>query len=290
MQVGQYELANQAVNYYRWYLKRLHKRLSAAPPEAFPREIYNQILSGCATSGDFKAAMEVKQRMLWDNVNLDATSYAYLLVTAKGKDDILGILKWMSLADVTPNDLFEKTTLTPIQITKLLFNIQQCDKHRDFKLPMLWFRPNKSCKLTARVRSSRVPFHGEPVLNADNLRKQTAEQMRREREGTIEVKSVVACDQPATDRVLFLRQQIERLENDWRKELDELFEKQLDNATNQALHLHEMSVYPYLLALDKSEFIELMVQQMRMHATSLEINGIGASLLAVQLGRKVENL
>lgn len=287
--VGQYELALQAVNYYRWYLKRLHQRLSSEPPEVFPVDIYNGILSGCASTGDFNVASEVRQLMSWDNTNLNASSYAYLLAAAKGKDDMMGIIKSMSEANISLNDLFLETSLTTVQLGKLLSNIRNCDNNQDFEIPRFLFKSNETCKLTSGLKEARTPFHGKRILDEDLLREQTAEQKKRELAGLIRVKSVAAAKTP-TDRVIFLRQQVARCENDWRNDLNDLFDKQLEAATNQALHLHEMSVYPYLLALEKSSFIELMIQEMRSHALASETFSMGISYLASELGRKVENL
>lgn len=227
--------------------------------------------------------------MGWDNTNLNASSYAYLLAAAKGKADILGIMKSMSDANITLDNLFLETSLTIDQLNKLLSNIRISDNNSDFEIPRFVFKSNKTCGLTSGLKEARTPFNGEKILDENMLREQTVEQKRRELAGIVSVKSAAAAKKP-TDRVVFLRKQVTRCENNWRKDLSDLFDTHLEVATNQALHLHEMSVYPYLLALEKSSFIELMVHEMRSHALASESFSMGTLYLAGELGRKVENL
>ncbi|XP_018494990.1 DNA-directed RNA polymerase, mitochondrial [Galendromus occidentalis] len=287
--VGQHECALQAVNYYRWYLRKLHHRSGLRTPEPFPVDIYNLILSGCVISGDYKLATDIKQIMTWDNVNMDATTYAYLLATAKGQDDRNGLLKRMSDARITLEDLFRKTPLTNVQLAKLVQNIRCCSDNHDFEVPPAHFPPNKSCSMIADLSKSRQPFSGDRFFTHEVLRQKSNEQKSRELAGTVSVKSIAAIGKPSP-RVTFLRKQIAKCENEWRRELNELFIRYLENATNEALHLHHMSVYPYLLALDRSTFVDLMVQEMRAHAMASESFSMSFTYLASQLGQRVEVL
>lgn len=289
MQVGQYECALNAVNYNRWYLKKLHQRLAVGPPEPFPIDIYNILLSGCAEVEDFELANEVKTIMTWDNVNLNALSYAYLIACARGKNDILGLMKGMSDARITLDDLFLKTPLTEDLIKKLVRNIRSCDQSHDFEIPAFDFPSNQTCELVAKVKQRRVPFTADRLFEPEFLREKAAQQIRREVAGYATLKSVVASENPS-EHVEFLRQQVAKCEDEWRNELGVLFDAHLEEVTNQALHRHEMSVYPFLLSLEKPVFIDLMLDEMRTRALASEGFSMSLAYLALQLGRKVENL
>ncbi|XP_018494989.1 DNA-directed RNA polymerase, mitochondrial [Galendromus occidentalis] len=226
--------------------------------------------------------------MIKDNVEPDASTYAYLLAAAQHRDHYVGLIKEMSEAGITTEDLFRETSLTSVQLASLVQNIRCWSDQYAFDVPAARFPTNES-SVTAHLKSIRQPSSEERFFDPKLLRAKSMAQRKRELAGMVTVKSIAAPDKPS-QRVVFLRKQITKCENEWRRELNELYGRCIEKLSREALHTNVMCVHPYVLALDKSRLVNLLLQEMRAFALAPGSSSVSFTTVAARLGQKVELL
>ncbi|XP_029850897.2 DNA-directed RNA polymerase, mitochondrial isoform X2 [Ixodes scapularis] len=255
-------------------------------------KVFNSLLRGFSAKGKLGRVQELLRTMEHDGVRPDAQSYAALLEAharqpSLARDDVDGVLHQMAGQGITPEDLFKSCKFLGDQRERVLKAIHAVLP--DFEPAPPNYPTEYVCPLLERLsqqEKAHETFPGE-VVSLASLRNSAGEQLSWEVQGQVEVHSVAARLAQPSERVLFLRKQIEANEAAWRVRLKGAFVQNLKALYSHSYMNRGMSLYPYLSVLAPEVYVNIIIQEMRGLAMSSETFSPALSILHQGLGAKV---
>ncbi|CAN7938572.1 unnamed protein product [Ixodes hexagonus] len=254
--------------------------------------IFNSLLRGFSAKGKLGRVQEILRTMEHDGVRPDAQSYASLLEAyarqpSFAKDDVDGVLRQMEGEASFPRDMFRSCKFLGDQREKVLQAVHLVLP--DFVPAPLSYPTKYVCPLLERLGQQEKVHEASPGVAAtlQSLRSSAEEQLSWEVQGQVEVHSVAARLTQPSEKVLFLRKQVEANEAAWRVRLKDAFVQNLKALYSHSYMNRGMSLYPYLSVLPPEVYVNIIIQEMRGLAMSSETFSPALSVLHQGLGAKV---
>jgi DNA-directed RNA polymerase len=253
------------------------------------RDICNVLLKGYAIQNRLKGSHEVFKLMRHFEVQPDLKSYAWYLYVLSKNDrtkQAVNVLNDMKQKGLLIQDLFCESNLNQDQQFVIRQFVKKFNPTLEFTEPKENFE--LGCDITETLRDMpRAEYLPYDQFDVNTFRKEMHVQMELEKQGRSTIKSVYKAK--PTTRTQFCREQLNKLEQEWKTVLLNSLNFNLEVIKNKYTDMNGMNVYPYLCSLDLKALVDMMVDEAIMLGRTNGTYSPPSYLNYLNLGRRIQN-
>lgn len=253
------------------------------------RDVCNVLLKGYALENRLNGLHEVFKVMRHFDVQPDLKSYAwYLYILSKNNRIKLAtnVIAKMEHDGLVLSDMFCQSNLNLDQrfvVQKFIHKFKPQLAFTDLQV-----NNEPGCEIVKdlydRPRSEYVPMKR---FDLTEFRSALDEQMEMEKQGRVTIKSVY--ETKATGQTQFCRDELTRLEQEWKTVLVASLKQNLQVIQNKYSDMNGMNVYPYLCSLDLNATVDMMVDEAIMLGRMNGTYSPPSYINYLNLGRRIQN-
>ncbi|XP_064459637.1 DNA-directed RNA polymerase, mitochondrial-like [Ornithodoros turicata] len=288
IQANLLDQAHSALHFHRYKSRHQNNGISVVDIHVF-----NSLMRGFALKGKLSRCLELLHTMEHDKVEPDLHTYRSLLeVHARqatiSKQEVEKLVQALEGKGYTLEQLVTEGRFLGNQREKLLEAIHVAVP--EFEPEPMKYPRDYVCSLLKRLEKQEKAHdaysNSKGVMSMEELRRCASEQLAWEVEGQLTVKSVARETNPS-EKVIFLRKQVEATEAAWKVKLRESFLQNMKALFSHSYMIRGMSLYPYLNVLEPDCYVNIMLQEMRALAMSSETFSPAIGVLHHGIGAKV---
>lgn len=292
-------MVNRGLTTVLSYRQRAKKRKQAP---FFPIDLYNILLHGYAEKGSFERFKEVFAILEEDGVSFNEQTFAAIFEclgrTEESEENSHLIRKYirkveemgLSLNLIMDKSKFEfdqkDIALDAIRRIRPDFVPQYTPPNFDYNNVLL----NKLNEPTLNEESNEISpiMQSKKGFTKEQLQKMAREQLKIELDGSITIKSIENTKEFANAD--FCREKMEELYTIWRSQISAAVSRDLNTLRAQIRYNSQgnMTYYTYLKILDSTQYVDILLQEIRMLAEGSETYSPTVGQLYKNLGMKVQ--
>ncbi|KAF6211097.1 hypothetical protein GE061_014211 [Apolygus lucorum] len=280
------------LNHYVKYSNRTSKSVYITD-----QRLFDVLMHGYASSGQFDKLLEVWTLM--ESINVEPSIYAFAMrieaIARSNKHEKTELLNqalmMMEQKNFDLNDMFVQTpwvkdsqevVLEAIHVVKPKFSPSYPPPDLGYSNPLLNHLND--------MNNSSLVSPAKGVLNEDALNSFFIDQLTLEKSATLTVKSVEK-EPDQNEHLDLYRERLDSLMKSWEQSILSALKREIgalnsQHKSHRISYVH-MNLYPYLVVLEKRQYVDIIIQEIRKLAEGSETFSPGISLLHRGLGHQV---
>ncbi|XP_033208635.1 DNA-directed RNA polymerase, mitochondrial isoform X2 [Belonocnema kinseyi] len=254
--------------------------------------LYNFFLKECAARADLKNVKTLTKFIIKDSVKMVPETFAYIFECAARTEDpskeidfLSKMRNQMKKEEISFNDILTKPTFVADQKENVLRSVRLLEPNFEpvFEKPDLGY----NCRLLENIFENRVPESpAKGLLSHSDLEERRRRQFEIEVKGQVDIKSVAMREEPNTE-ILNARQKVKELEETWRKDACQAFERNYEALKIRERGLLTTHLHPFLSVLDKEEYVEAIMREIKRLGETAEAFSPPVNYLSKELGQNI---
>lgn len=259
-------------------------------------KVFDALFSGYAKSGKIEKLLELWKIMQTVKIKPSVLSFIYRLESiarsSKHDKDVLlnTTLRTMFDEGISINKLFTDTkwkgdtrevVLEAIRAVRPNFHPSKSKPDLNYSNPLL--------NHLNKTQNSNVVSPANGLICIDELKLLFNEQLKREKELYVQVRSVERSQ--STELATTYRNKLAALQSNWEKVIIDAFQRDLAGLNsfhhNVRRCCYQLNIYPYLTLLDKHEYKDIIMNEIRKLAEGSDAYCPNVSILYKELGSQV---
>ncbi|KAH0539281.1 DNA-directed RNA polymerase, mitochondrial isoform X1 [Cotesia glomerata] len=282
--------AYHTVMHYRNRSPKNHKKVREI-------SIYNILLQAYASRGQYPKVHDLMEVIRKDQLVPNAQTYAAVYecfgninVNPNKMQFLNKIYEKMKKSNITFDQVLNESRTKVNQYKNVLRGISLIDPN--FVPKIETENESYSCQLVKKIRPETATHNSpaEGLMKLPDLMDRFARQIKSEMDGHVVIESIAKID-TSHSTVSSYRKEIEKLEENWRNDISSAFDRDLKALKKKEYHPvpNEMVLYPYLCVLNKEEYVNAIMHEIRKLANGSESFSPSFSLLRKRLGKFIND-